>query len=211
MMLSSLVRVEAVRRITPHMVRVTFAGRLAADRPVRLFFPEPRTFTIRTPDPLQIDFVLHRTGPATTWARSAVPGQQLRLAPAAAGTPLPASLEAADWLLLVGDETALPAIGTILEARPPGARAVAFVEVRDEDEEQPLASAADLTVHWVHRWTYGSLARSVRTAPLPPGQVFAWVAGEAGLVRTVRRVLVGERGLPERSVETAEYWSLALR
>jgi NADPH-dependent ferric siderophore reductase len=180
--------------------------------------PWMRSFTIRFADPLRIDFVLHGvgpdSGPACSWARTARPGQVLGMfgpsAEYARPVPLLASVAEADWVLMVGDDTALPAIGTLVEALPVGARAVAYLEVDDEDDEVPLSSAADLTVHWIHRRSYGSVARSVRGAVLPPGSVFAWLAGEAGMVRAVRRQLVDERGVPKRSIDFCGYWRARL-
>ncbi|MER8185806.1 siderophore-interacting protein [Kitasatospora sp. NPDC094015] len=180
--------------------------------------PAMRGFTIRARRPergeLDIDFVLHGdTGPAGRWALTAAVGDTLGMVgPSAAyARPLPA----ADWLLLAGDETALPAVSTLLEALPPGAPAIAFLEVADPAEQQPLDTRADLTVHWLHRdgrpAGHGTaLLDAVRAAALPAGTGSAWLAAEAGTARALRRHLVGERGLAKRSVEFAGYWRLSL-
>jgi Siderophore-interacting protein len=186
--------------------------------------PWMRSYTIRAHDPrrrtIDIDFVLHDdAGPATRWAAAAKPGDVLGMfgpsADYARPVPVTASIEAADWLLLAGDETALPAIGTLVEALPDGHRAVAFIEVRDAAEEQRLDGPGELTVHWVHRGDApagrtGLLLRAVREARLPEGRMFAWLAGEAGTVRALRRHLIDERGVPRRSIDFAGYWRVRL-
>lgn len=191
--------------------------------------PEPerpwmRSYTLRAHDPhrrtVDVDFVLHDdAGPATRWAAGARPGDVLGMfgpsAEYARPVPFAASVAAADWLLLAGDETALPAIGTIAESLPAGTRALAFIEVRNAAEEQRLDSPADLTVRWLHRGQAPAgradlLLRAVREADLPPGRVFAWIAGEAGAVRALRRHLVDDRHVPKASIDFAGYWRLRL-
>ncbi|MEU6238588.1 siderophore-interacting protein [Kitasatospora sp. NPDC047058] len=180
--------------------------------------PWMRSFTLRRRRPgtrvVEIDFVLHGdTGPASAWAGRARPGDRLGMVgPSelyAPPVPFADAVAAADWVLLAGDETALPAIGTLLEALPAGTPAVAFLEVAAEAERQQLATGAALTVHWLHRdgaAPGGPLTAAVRAAELPAGTPFAWLAGEASAIRALRRHLVGERGLAKTSVEFAGYW-----
>lgn len=191
--------------------------------------PWMRGYTIRAHDAargtVDIDFVLHGgstggggrgEGPATRWARSAGPGDVLGMFGPSAYFAEPLPLGTTDWLLLAGDESALPAIGTIVEALPEGARAVAFVEVWDADEEQRFESAGEVTVHWLHRASaarsehLAPLVEAVRAAEFPAGSVFAWLGGEAGAVRALRRHLIGERGLDKRSVHFTGYWRRGL-
>ncbi|MFC8826469.1 siderophore-interacting protein [Streptomyces sp. NPDC057137] len=192
--------------------------------------PWTRSYTIRSHDPargtVDVDFVLHDgsadeagdgagsgEGPATRWARSAGPGDVLGMFGPSAYFAEPVPLGTADWMLLAGDESALPAIGTIIEALPEGARAVAYVEVWDAAEEQRFESAGEVTVHWLHRaaTTDGSpLVEAVRAAEFPAGSVFAWLGGEASAVRALRRHLVGGRGLDKRSVHFTGYWRRSL-
>ncbi|MEU6699265.1 siderophore-interacting protein [Pseudonocardia sp. NPDC046786] len=177
--------------------------------------PWMRSYTVRSLDPdagrMVIDFVLHGTtggsgpaGPASRWAAAAAIGDAVGvLGPAVAGYRTPSGQPVR---LLAGDETALPAIGAILESLPAGVRAVAVVEVAGPAEEQRLTSRAELAVHWVHR--PASLLDAVRAVSLPDraDEVFGWVAGEASAVRAVRRHLVGERGLDKRAVAFTGYW-----
>jgi len=170
--------------------------------------PWMRSYTLRAQDPVVVDFLLHdHAGPATRWASAAKPGDTLGMfGPStdfARPVPLSRSIAEADWLLLAGDETALPAIGSLAESLPVGARAVAYVEA----DEQRLDSWGELTVHWVRR---GELVDAVRAAEFLPGNVFAWVAGEASAVRALRRHLVDDREVPKRAIDFAGYWRAAL-
>ncbi|MFB7912542.1 siderophore-interacting protein [Streptomyces sp. NPDC056061] len=183
-----------------------------------LAIPEPerplmRSFTVRGYDRaaglMTVDFVLHGDdGPAARWGRDARPGDVLGMVGPSSvyARPLPA----ADWLLLAGDETALPAIGTLLEYLPAGARALVYAEVADGAERQELGSPGEVAVHWVHRDRGGTLVDAVRAAELPAGTGAAWLAGEAGVVRALRRHLVVERQLPRAAVEFSGYWRASL-
>lgn len=172
--------------------------------------PWLRGFTVRAHRPaageIDIDFVLHGdTGPAARWARTAAPGQVLgRYGPSAAYRR---PLGTGDWYLFAGDETTLPAIGSLLESLPPSARAVVYVEVADPDEEQPLPRA---DVHWLHRHDGASLVAGVRAARLPAGTPAVWLAGEAGAVRALRRHLVTDRGIDKRRIDFTGYWRRGL-
>ncbi|MFR0356705.1 siderophore-interacting protein [Streptomyces sediminimaris] len=186
--------------------------------------PWMRSYTIRAHDPatnsLTFDFVLHRhAGPATRWAMDAKEGDCLGVfGPSdyfARPKPLSASLAEADWVLLAGDDAAVPGMATIAESLPSGTRALAFIEVQDAADEQPLHTEADLTTTWLHRGAtqpgYSeALADALREAALPDGEGFAWLAGEAGLVRRMRRHLVDDRGMPKSRIEFSGYWRLKL-
>jgi NADPH-dependent ferric siderophore reductase len=175
--------------------------------------PQPilRDYTVRRHDPaageLDVDIVLHGDGPAATWAAQASAGQVLGVLGPRGSQVVPATF---DWYLLIGDETALPAIAGWLARLPATARAFVFVEVADAAEEQPLASPADVRVTWLHRdgaepGTTDLLARAVAATELPDGDGFVWAAGEAGAMRPVRRHL-RERGLPKEWVDVDGYW-----
>jgi NADPH-dependent ferric siderophore reductase len=173
--------------------------------------PAMRTYTVRRFDPaageLDVDFVLHDgAGPAATWAQRATVGDWVGVSdPGGRFSPDPD----VDVLLLVGDESALPAIGTILTELPALARVEAFVEVADEAEQQPLGTAAELRTHWLHRGGADpgtTLTAAVRAAQLPPGRYQAWVSGEASAVRGLRDHLLDDRGLDRRQVYATNYW-----
>lgn len=171
--------------------------------------PWMRSFTVPAFDPargeIDVDFVLHGdAGPAVRWARTAALGQVLgRYGPSEVYRT---TLRPGDWYLFAGDETAVPAIGSLLESLPHTARVVALLEVTDSADEQPLSTPDAADVRWLHRSAGDSLLDTVRALPFPTGSVSAWLAGEAGAVRSLRRHLVHERGVPKRSIEFAGYW-----
>ncbi|GAA3970329.1 siderophore-interacting protein [Actinomadura viridis] len=176
--------------------------------PVRAFF---RTYTVRRHRPalgeVDIDFVLHGDGgPGSRWASRAAPGDEVGLwGPRAEYAPPPA----ADWVLLAGDETALPAIGAVVESMPGRAgprRARVLVEVGSAAEEQDLAVPDGVRLTWLHRDRGESLATALPAADLPSGTPYAWIAGEAGVIRGLRRHLVGERGVPRGDIYFSGYW-----
>ena len=172
--------------------------------------PVMRGFTVRRHDPargeIDIDFVLHgAAGPAVRWARTAAPGQVLgRYGPS---EYYRRPLSPGDWHLLAGDETAVPAIGSLLESLPASARALVFVSVAGAAERRPLPSPATVDIRWLHD---DSLPDAVRAARFPGGAVSAWLAGEASVVRALRRHLVAERAVPKGSIEFTGYWRAKL-
>jgi NADPH-dependent ferric siderophore reductase len=173
-------------------------------------WPSTRTYTVRAFDPaageLTIDFVHHGdSGIAGPWAAAARPGDVLRLlGPGGAYAPDPE----ADWHLMVGDESALPAIGAACERVPVDVQVLAVLEVGDAAEEQPLICPGRLRATWLHRDPAApdQLVAAVRALDFPPGRVHAFVHGEAGFVRDVRRHLLDERGVPREWLSVSGYW-----
>ncbi len=166
--------------------------------------PLTRTYTIRRHDPdaneIDFDFVLHdAAGPASDWAKAARPGDRLIfVGPSPAYRPDPT----ADWHLLAGDETALPAIAAILDVLPADAVVRVFAEVEDAAEELALPTP----VTWVHRSAGDALAGAVAAADLPPGRMDAWLAGERSSMVELRAHLLDERGFDRRAVRPTTYW-----
>jgi len=191
--------------------------------PYGLVWPEPRplrrTYTPRYVDRdarrLVVDFVLHGNGtggPASKWAAAARVGDQVVVTGARGSYRIDPD---AAWTLLVADETALPAVGTILDDAPAGARVLLVAEVADEAEELKFDTAADLSVTWRHRGTDhagpGMLAaRAVQETELPGGRGAGWIGLEASAMRTVRRHLLGERGLDRDQLYTRGYWKIGV-
>lgn len=176
--------------------------------------PAMRTYTVRASRPqageLDIDFVLHAdAGPASGWAASATIGDEVALLGPHGLYDVPS---ATSWQLLVGDDSALPAIAAICERLPDSARALVFVEVADADDELPLhrPGGESVDIRWVHRRDGGApgeaVLTAVRDATLPEGAPYAWICGEAGLVKHVRRHLVRERGVDKRHITFTGYW-----
>jgi NADPH-dependent ferric siderophore reductase len=184
--------------------------RIRAELP-RDQWPRTRTYTVRRWDAgrgeLTIDVVHHgEVGLAGPWAGRARPGDRVRfLGPGGGYAPDPQ----ADWHLLAGDESALPAIAAALERLPAGARADAFIEVAGPREEQPLHSAGRVRISWLHRGNErvgDPLVRAVTAWEPPLGAGQAFVHGEAGFVKQLRRLLQVERGLPRDRLSISGYW-----
>lgn len=172
--------------------------------------PEMRDYTPRRIDlqklELDIDFVLHGDGPAASWAAQAAPGQYLHIGGPRGSLVVP---DIFDSYLLIGDETAIPAIARRLQELPAGRQVLAVIEIENEAERQPLQSAADVEVIWVNRHSSDdALARTVADLQLPEGQLYAWVATEAALSRRLRKILLQDHGLDEGQVKAAGYWRL---
>jgi NADPH-dependent ferric siderophore reductase len=193
------------------------APSLPESGPDGLRFPEGqprpviRTFTPRRFDPetatLQVDFVLHDEGPASAWARQAKVGQ--RLAVAGPGGRMALALGTGRWIV-AGDESAIPAVATLLEALPADALAEVLLEVESGSDEIELDSAASVSVTWLPR-SPGSFGQALHDA-VEGRDVSAaagvWVACEAGAVRRLRRTLLSERQVDPAKLVTRGYWRL---
>ncbi|MEV0924850.1 siderophore-interacting protein [Streptomyces spongiicola] len=212
----------ALEGFTDHYVKVVFPApdtaypepfdmaRIREEFP-RDRWPSTRTYTVRSFDAvhreLVIDFVVHGDeGLAGPWAARVRPGETVRLlGPGGGYAPDPA----ADWHLLAGDESALPAIAAALEQMPRGARVHALVEIAGPEEEQKIATPDGVTVSWLHRGARPvgeALIAAVRELGFPAGDVHAFVHGEAGAVRELRRHLRLERGIPRERLSVSGYW-----
>ncbi len=174
-------------------------------------WPRLRAYTVRAFDPrtaeLTVDVVHHGDeGLAGPWAAALRPGDPVRfVGPGGAYAPSPD----ADWHLLVGDESALPAIAAALERLPSGAPATVLVETSGPAEEQPLPSPGDVKLTWLHRRDRPvgeGLVAAVRALDFPAGDVHAFVHGEATFVKELRRLLRVERGIPRERLSISGYW-----
>jgi NADPH-dependent ferric siderophore reductase len=218
--------VSRVDYISPSMLRIGLRGEdlvqftsLAPDDHVKLFVPsddgriEKRDYTPRRYDAqageLMIDFAVHDAGPATRWALRAKPGDKIEIGGPRGSVVVPHDF---DWWLLIGDETALPAIGRRLEELPAGCRVTSIVAVTGGQEEQRFATRADHRAIWVHR----PLNRADDPSPvlaalgdlaLPTGDGFVWIAAEAQVARAVRGYVVDTLGHPTGWLKASGYWT----
>ncbi|MGW7289226.1 siderophore-interacting protein [Streptomyces sp. NPDC054847] len=176
-------------------------------------WPANRTYTVRAWDAahreLTIDFVVHGDeGLAGPWAARARAGDTMRLlGPGGGYAPAPD----ADWHLLAGDESALPAIAASLEQMPAGAVVHAFVEVDGPADEQKTATPDGVGITWLHRGDRPvgeALVEAVTALDFPEGKVCAFVHGEAACVKELRRLLRVERGVPKEQLSISGYWRL---
>jgi len=182
--------------------------------------PTARDFTPRRFDAdareLDIEFAMHEAGPAAIWAAQAQVGQYLGIGGPRGSLVIPTGF---DWHLLIGDDTALPAIARRLEELPAGARVATVIEVADPSARIEFTTRAELHAVWCYRDDAGAgagaavgergeaLLRAVRETWLPEhGDGYVWAAGEAATMRAVRQHLCGERGVDKARIRAASYW-----
>ncbi|AZS81804.1 MULTISPECIES: siderophore-interacting protein [Achromobacter] len=174
--------------------------------------PAARDYTPRRFDAerreLEIEFVLHGDGPACMWAEQAQPGQQLGIGGPRGSFVVP---KAFDWHVLIGDETALPAIARRLEELPAKAQALVLIEVPSAENEMPLASSANVSVRWLPRNGtapgYSTLLLdAARELTLPDGEGYVWVAAESAVAKTVREIMVSRHAIDKSRIRAASYW-----
>lgn len=216
--------VRDVTQLTPHMLRITLEGNdlsnfvsLGFDDHLKLFLgsaeaPEMREYTPRAFDTeagtLTLDFAIHDAGPATQWALDAKPGTTLRLGGPRGSMVISSDM---DWHLLIGDETALPAIGRRAEELEAGQRVITLAAVVDEAEHQVFDAVASVESHWVHRPLSAAadpapLLAAAEALPLPEGRGFIWIAAEARVARALRDAFIA-RGHPKELLKAAGYWT----
>ncbi|BBY07892.1 siderophore-interacting protein [Mycobacterium noviomagense] len=183
--------------------------------------PVIRTMTVRRADPaareLTIDIVVHgEHGVAGPWAEAAQPGQPMYLmGPGGAYAPDPS----ADWHLLAGDESALPAIAAALEALPDNAVGKAFIEIAGPEDEIPLTAPESVQVHWIYRGgrsdlvpedragDHAPLIEAVKTTEWLPGQVHVFIHGEAqAVMHNLRPYIRKEREVDAKWASISGYW-----
>lgn len=216
------------RYVTPHMLRVTLGGDNLAGFPeeqdsayIKLLFPQPgggqplmRTYTIREQRPreLDVDFMIHDTeGPASVWAQQAQPGDRILV-----GGPGARKLISpeADWFLLAGDMTALPAISVNLETMPADARGYAVIEVLDEADIQPLTHPENVELHWVINPEPDPrgevIVDRIRQLEWLDGEPSVWAACEFSGMRNLRRYFKQEKGVGRRNLYVSSYWKIGI-
>lgn len=222
-----------------------------------------RTYTVRevresgSGPRVVVDFALHvgdDLGPGSRWAARAQPGDRVVLLGPRRGTPF-GGIEftgaQAARILLVADETAVPAVAGILRDLPPGVRGDAVLEVPDEADILDVAAPTGVALHWCPRgaaprgedvfaviqrlvgspipeagatfaaveaevdpdlWetpTYSSSGADINPAA-PSTDLYAWIAGESGVVTRLRRYLVKEVGLARSQVAFMGYWRVGV-
>lgn len=235
-----------VVEVTPRMRRVFLRGdglreavATGPDQRVKLSFPAShrftgaadeaalarrrrRTYTLLHLDPesgtATVDFVLHPGGVAATWAAEAVPGDEVMLTAPVGGFEVPGD---ADEVVLVADETGLPALQAIVAGLRAGAEGGAgawsvpiraYVEVADAAERQPEpASSAGVQATWLardgapHGAPMAALAPELAASVSP--QVAVWIAGEAAAVRDLRNALITDAGVDRHRIDAVAYWT----
>ena len=177
------------------------------DDHVKVFFPgEPaamRDFTPRRFDgrELWIDFFEHAEGPGAQWLEQAIVGHTLEIGGPKGSAII--STEGIDTHVLIGDETAIPAIARRLEELPAGARSLLVVELDAESATPDFLSRASLQIVRVPR---DGIIDALRALAFPKGNSFFWVACESNCARAIRRYLREERQVGLAWIKAAGYW-----
>ncbi|HEX7338985.1 MAG TPA: siderophore-interacting protein [Rhodanobacteraceae bacterium] len=217
--------VLAKQQVTPRMLRITLGGegmqRFPADQAsayVKLLLPVPgqerpllRTYTVRAQraDAIDIDFALHGEGgggPACAWAMACQSGDTIDIA---GPGPKKQVDPAADWILMVGDMTALPAISVNIEQLPPDARGRAIIEVPDAADRQILPTPDNFAIEWVvnpHPGQATPLLDAVAALDWPATTRSIWAACEFTSMRALRSHLRDTRGVAREQMYISSYW-----
>lgn len=229
------VTVTKTERISPHIQRITLQGSSIAHFGqeseggyIKLLFtpqgssvlshlgseerPIMRTYTIRQFDPqshsLVVDFVRHISDDVTCsfasrWAETVQVGESISIAgPGKSQGPN----WQADWVCLVADMTALPALSVTLASLDTEAKGYAVIEISDPADQQPLAAPTGVKIIWVNKAQGESLTEVVKAQPWLPGQCAVWCACEFDSMRTLRQYFRNERAVEREFIYISSYW-----
>lgn len=213
--------VTANRALTPRMQRVSLVSDSLRGVPIQpaqdveLHLVDgtgrrvKRRYTLRNAEPeagtFDLDVVLHGDWPGSSWGAAAAPGDEVRFQ----GPRGKLALTSADWHLLVGDESALPAVAAICEALPAAERAIAVIEVQDASDALPVAAQAMWLTRGAHPpGTPDLLVPAVEGLTLPDGRGHGYLMGETRSMVALRAVLEA-RGFDHDSIFVKGYWNLA--
>ncbi|ELX8381158.1 siderophore-interacting protein [Providencia vermicola] len=223
-------RVCAIRQITPKMKRITLCGDdidKFIDDPrthepaswMKIFFPYRdtlvgRAYTIRGANEftrtIDIDMVLHGEGSAASWAENAVLGDKLGFAgPCSGGFRLQPETR---WVLLLGDETALPAMNSILDTLSDTILVFWFAEVSDRQEIQRIDDPRLQVNSWSIRTRHfdnvmnSPLVQAVSRCQLPAARGQVWLACEQQVAVYLKNHFINEVGIPKTALFAKGYW-----
>ncbi|MBM2620720.1 siderophore-interacting protein [Actinoplanes sp. LDG1-06] len=174
--------------------------------------PWVRNLTIRSArtayGEIDIEFAVHGDSPMSSWVRRAEVGSPAGIFDIGTMYRRPDEI---DGQLLVGDETALPAILAILEGTPAGLPTEAYIEVATAADIRALETPDHVRIHWFSRDDTdlrpgARVLDALREATLPSGRFYTWAAAESRLATSVRRHLVNDRGVAKRDISFFGYW-----
>ncbi|XID75763.1 siderophore-interacting protein [Alkanindiges sp. WGS2144] len=207
------------------------------DDHVKVFFPDPQTGKLVLPqvteqgitfpegeqpvmrdytpryfkhNQLTIDFALHEAGPATDWAKHAKIGDVLGIGGPRGSMVIPMDF---DGYILMGDETALPAIGRRLEELPRDTQVLVIAEVDCIQDQLDWNCPAETEIIWLQRLGQPAgeatlFLQALEQAPFPEGDFHVWIAAETNVARQLRKVLVEDYGINKNYIKAAGYWQL---
>ena len=169
----------------------------------------PRRYNSDTNE-LDIDFVLNHEGPATRWASQAEEGHYLGVAGPRGSFVIPAGF---DWHLLMGDETAIPAIARRLEELPAACKAMVIIKIASEDSKIPLQGQCDFEIRWVQQDSDFAnkneaelLAACLGDIVLPAGEGYVWAAGEYSDIKALREYMIDQFKIDKKRIRASSYW-----
>ncbi|MEM1274788.1 MAG: siderophore-interacting protein [Pseudomonadota bacterium] len=178
--------------------------------------PAVRTFTVRhirhEDAEMDIDFVDHGdAGPASAWARAAMPGSFLGFA----GPSQPKLTEFyADSYLVAADMSAIPVAAATLEAMPRDAKGLALFEITDPGDTQEIDAPEGVEMRWLpHPKPHVASTQVVDIIrDLPPfkGRVQTCIAGESSVIQALRAHLMNDRQLDKKDAYISGYWKIGL-
>ncbi|UOE52864.1 siderophore-interacting protein [Mucilaginibacter sp. SMC90] len=208
--------------LTPHYIRVKFAmndeqlelfSNVQTGGHNKLFFPDEtrRTYTTRHIDfvekELWVDFVAHGdNGPASAWANRTSPGDRLAIGMKEGRRPL---FPEVDEYLFIGDSTALPVIGAMLEQLPANVQVQVIMEIPGKEDELKLCSEAHLATRWVYNSEpeqNSDLAALVRNMEFSGGNRFVFVAAEYDTAKNLKNYFRNELAWPSETFSVVSYW-----
>ncbi|MCH2250210.1 MAG: siderophore-interacting protein [Cognatishimia sp.] len=175
-----------------------------------------RTYTVRhiRPDAqeMDIDFVDHGdTGPASGWANKAKPGDFIGFA-----GPGPVKMDAfyADYYVVAADSSAIPVAAATLEAMPRDAKGIAIFEVPTEADRQDIDAPEGIDMRWlIHENPYRSSPaqeEAIRALEWPKGRVQTCIAGESGVIKSLRQYILKDRDLSKKDAYISGYWKIGM-
>lgn len=230
------VTVQAIEQVTPRVRRIVFGGETLAGFPhprpgahIKVLFgadengaADPkkmrshmRTYTPRSFNPdaneLTVEFVLHGNGLASTWASQAQVGDSLTVAGPGGGMDIPDTLKT---MVMLVDESALPATGTVLEALPTGCNPIVICEVEDAHELRSLSATVNVEPTWLFRKEQAASPGMLLESYLPEvlakvkddEDVFWWVACESNAMGRIRSHLLDQQGINKKRLVARGYW-----
>lgn len=224
--------VQSIEQVTPRVRRIVFGGESLAgfsdSRPgahIKLLFSDEsaksrtqmRTYTPRVFNPetnkLTVEFVLHENGLASTWAAQAKPGDTLTVAGPGGGMDIPKNLKT---MVMLVDESAIPAAGTVLEALPAGCTPIIICEVEDAHEQRSLSDSLEVKPTWLFRQEQAASPGLLLENYLPnvlanvkdADDLFWWIACESNAMRRMRSHLLNQPGFNKKRLVSRGYWKL---
>lgn len=173
-----------------------------------------RTYTVRAINQAEqtmcIDVVMHskntdcdeHSGPASRWAERAKTGDRIAVAGPGSSKGL---AQARDWVLFIGDMTALPAISAYLETLSPDSTGYAVIEVISDKDKQILKKPDGVQIIWIEQGS-GTLQQHVEMLSWLPGAPAVWIACEFSQMRALRKLMTNHYALPHQQLYVSSYW-----